>query len=278
MEIKIDNPSLTKNGIPKIIHQTWKTKNVPKKWKKSEKEWKRLHPTWIYHLWTDKEIRDYIKKNHPDLLEIHDSYPYNIQRADMIRYIVLHDFGGVYSDLDLYPVKNIESYLTNSTDYVVYSANSNCFTNALMISKKGSIIQYEAMKALKNKKPWWAIIKHLNVMCTTGPLMFHQVMRNTSQLYSILPQPLFNPYSITDNLNIEKDNVYIRTLEGSSWHSWDSSFINFVVKYKITFIILSILLFFLIIFSIIYLIYKVRNMMVRVIKLKKTCGKVCKNL
>jgi mannosyltransferase OCH1-like enzyme len=33
----------------------------------------------------------------------------NIQGSDMIRYIVLHDFGGVYSDLDLYPVKNIKS-------------------------------------------------------------------------------------------------------------------------------------------------------------------------
>jgi mannosyltransferase OCH1-like enzyme len=275
MEIKMDRAPFTKNGIPKIIHQTWKTKDVPEKWKTSEKEWKRLHPTWIYHLWTDEEIRNHISTHHPDLLALHDSYPHNIQRADMIRYIVLHDFGGVYSDLDLYPVKNIESYLTNSTDYVVYSANSNCFTNALMIAKKGSPIHLEAMNALKNPKPWWAVIKHLHVMSTTGPLMFHQVMKNTSHLYSILPQPLFNPYSITDNLDIEKNNVYIRTLEGSSWHSWDSAFINTVVKYQNTFIVLGILLFFLIVFFIIYLIYKVGNMKSRVSKLKEKCGSLC---
>lgn len=30
-----------------------------------------------------------------------DGYPYNIQRADVIRYFVLHHYGGVYLDLDI---------------------------------------------------------------------------------------------------------------------------------------------------------------------------------
>jgi mannosyltransferase OCH1-like enzyme len=33
-------------------------------------------------------------------LETFDSYPYPIQRADAIRYFVLHHFGGIYIDLD----------------------------------------------------------------------------------------------------------------------------------------------------------------------------------
>ena len=144
-----------------------------------------------------------------------------------------------------------------------------------MIAKKNSPIHLEAMNALKNPKPWWAVIKHLHVMCTTGPLMFHQVMKHTSNLYSILPQPLFNPYSITDNLDIEKNNVYIRTLEGSSWHSWDSAFINTVVKHKNTFIVLVVLFVCFIILFIIYLIYKLGNMKSRVSKLKETCGDLC---
>ncbi len=278
MEYQFVNAQLTRNGIPKIIHQTWKTNDIPDKWKISQREWKRLHPTWIYHLWTDDEIRNYIVMRHPELLELHDSYPYNIQRADMIRYIVLHDFGGLYSDLDLYPVKNIESYLTNSTDYVVYSANSNCFTNALMIAKRGSPIHLEAMNALQNRKPWWAMIKHLHIMCTTGPLMFHQVMKNTGHLYSILPQPLFNPYSISDNLDIEKNDVYIRTLEGSSWHSWDSAFINTVARHKTAFSLVSILFGVFIILLIIYLIMKLVNTTKRVSKLKETCGELCATL
>ena len=47
----------------------WKTKNIPEKWKKSQQEWQRLHPDW-----TDEDIRNHIKNNHPDYLELHDNY------------------------------------------------------------------------------------------------------------------------------------------------------------------------------------------------------------
>jgi len=33
-------------------------------------------------------------------LETFDAYPYPIQRADAIRYFVLHHYGGIYIDLD----------------------------------------------------------------------------------------------------------------------------------------------------------------------------------
>jgi mannosyltransferase OCH1-like enzyme len=37
---------------------------------------------------------------YPWFLETFDGYPYPIQRADAIRYFVLHHFGGIYIDLD----------------------------------------------------------------------------------------------------------------------------------------------------------------------------------
>ncbi len=91
--------------IPKIIHQTWKDNNIPDKWKISKKMWKKHHPEWRYILWTDKMIRDYIEIGYPEFLKLFDSYKYNIQRVDMIRYFILKDLGGIYSDLDLYPTE-----------------------------------------------------------------------------------------------------------------------------------------------------------------------------
>ena len=274
----LDHPSYTKSGIPKIIHQTWKTKDIPEKWKLSEQEWKRLHPGWIHHVWTDEEIRNHVATRHPDLLELHDSYPYPIQRADMIRYLVLHDYGGVYSDLDLYPVKNIESYLIHRSDYVVYSANSNYFTNALMIAKKHSPIHRELMEALKNPKPWWALVKHLHVMCTTGPVLFHTVLKSTRYPYSVLPQALFNPYSISDSLDDNKGDVFIKTLEGSSWHSWDSKLINVFFKNRIFFMILGVVLLFLLIAGFIYLMIRLFYVKNRMKIMTKQCGELCSTL
>jgi len=40
-------------------------------------------------------------KEYPWFLETFDSYPYNIERADVIRYFALYHFGGIYLDLDL---------------------------------------------------------------------------------------------------------------------------------------------------------------------------------
>ena len=249
----------TSSGIPKIIHQTWKTKEVPDHWKKSKDEWQRLHPDWLYILWTDEDIRNHIKDHHPDFLELHDNYEYNIQRADMIRYFILYDFGGVYSDLDLYPTENIEKYLTNSSDYFVYSANANCFTNALMISTGNSPIFLEIFKELKTPLPWWAIGKHLKVMKSTGPLMLDKTLKDTSYSYTILPKSKFNPYSVTENFNIHKEGSVIRTLEGSSWHSFDSTFYNFVMKYNTFFILFGIISLLLIICGLIYYILKYKK-------------------
>lgn len=260
--------------IPKIIHQTWKDHNIPDKWKKSKQQWTYLHPNWTYILWTDNDIRNHIATYHPQFLELHDSYEYPIQRVDMIRYFILYDYGGVYSDLDLYPTKNIESFLYNNTDYFVFSANSDCFTNALMISRKKSNIMKEIINNLKQSyynPPWWSFGKHLKIMNTTGPLFLTRILLNTQYSYCVLPKTKFNPYSVTEEFTEDKKNVIIHTLEGSSWHSWDSSFYNFVLKYKSIFITLGILFILLIIIGLIYYIIKFRKCR----ELKNECEKKC---
>ena len=246
------------DGIPKIIHQTWKDNNIPDKWKKSQQQWKSLHPDWTYILWTDKDIRNHIATYHPDFLELHDSYEYTIQRVDMIRYFVLYDYGGLYSDLDLYPSKNIESFIKVNNDYFVFSANSDCFTNALMISPKNSKIMLELINNLKESKnvPWWSLGKHLKVMNTTGPLFLTKVLLNAKENFSVLPKIKFNPYSIDEEFKENKKNVVIHTLPGSSWHSWDSSLYNFIFKNRVIFMTLGIIFILTIIVGLIYYICK----------------------
>ena len=63
--------------------------------------WKKNNPDWEIKLWTDEDNRSYIARRYPEFLNIFDSYPHNIQRADAIRSFLLRDFGGVYCDLDI---------------------------------------------------------------------------------------------------------------------------------------------------------------------------------
>lgn len=52
-------------------------------------------------LWTDISARDFIAEQYPWYLPTFDGYPYPIQRADALRYFVLHYYGGVYLDMDV---------------------------------------------------------------------------------------------------------------------------------------------------------------------------------
>jgi len=93
------------NGIPKVIHHSWKNEAVPEIFKKWQNRWKELHPTWEYHLWTDEDNRELVKKHFPYFLSTYDSFSMGVMRADSVRYLYMYLYGGVYSDLDMDPLK-----------------------------------------------------------------------------------------------------------------------------------------------------------------------------
>ncbi|MFV0420385.1 MAG: glycosyltransferase family 32 protein [Dysgonomonas sp.] len=94
--------------IPKIIHQTWKSEDLPSPFKALSNTWKEFLPDWEYILWTDEMNRNFVAQYYPHYLEKYDSYPRNIQRADAIRYLLLETFGGLYVDVDFECLENIE--------------------------------------------------------------------------------------------------------------------------------------------------------------------------
>ena len=71
--------------IPAIIHQTWKDENIPEMWRGAQRSCQKLHPHYKYVLWTDAMARELIADSYPELLSTFDAYPYNIERADVIR-------------------------------------------------------------------------------------------------------------------------------------------------------------------------------------------------
>ena len=58
-------------------------------WQEAQQACKDLHPGWEYKLWTDKSSEAFIADRFPALLRTFQRYPYNIERADVIR----HAFG-----------------------------------------------------------------------------------------------------------------------------------------------------------------------------------------
>jgi len=53
--------------IPKIIHQTWKDRDIPEKWRRWQQSWKIYHPDWEYRLWTHEDIDQFVWRHYKSL-------------------------------------------------------------------------------------------------------------------------------------------------------------------------------------------------------------------
>lgn len=88
--------------IPKTIHQTYMTTELPPLLKEHVQKLRRLNQDYEYKLWTDKDIHDFIYENYG--YGILDYYlrinrKYGACRADLFRYLCLYKCGGVYLDI-----------------------------------------------------------------------------------------------------------------------------------------------------------------------------------
>lgn len=95
--------------IPKIIHQTWKSRKLPGWVSSSVESWKRVNPGYEHRMYSDEDIQAMVRDRHPALLPAYEQMK-PIQRADLFRYLALLDFGGYYADCDVQCLRPIDEW------------------------------------------------------------------------------------------------------------------------------------------------------------------------
>lgn len=63
-----------------------------------------LHPPeagWEFKLWEDAEGDAFVKTEYPHLFDLYLGYDQEIMRSNVLRYLVLHKYGGVYRESGL---------------------------------------------------------------------------------------------------------------------------------------------------------------------------------
>lgn len=101
----------SRSPIPRLIHQTWKTRDVPPEFQALQRSWIERNPGFEYLFWTDEDIGRFIAEEHPALLPVFHGYADPIARIDLARYLILRRFGGVYADLDFECLRPIDGLL-----------------------------------------------------------------------------------------------------------------------------------------------------------------------
>ena len=97
--------------VTRIVHQSWKSSELPPRYLGWSLTWCEQLPDWRYMLWTDEDNERLVREHYAWFYAKYKSFRQNIYRIDSIRYIYMHRFGGVYTDLDNVCLRNFEHVL-----------------------------------------------------------------------------------------------------------------------------------------------------------------------
>lgn len=153
--------------IPKIIHQSGpEDKNKwPPSWIIYQQSWKDKFPDFEYKFWNDEDIENLILTKYNWFYNTYKNYDENIKRIDASRYFILHQYGGLYTDMDYECVNNFWNKIDQ--DVVSFAESGELsvspIENALMISpEKDPFWEFVFFRLIENEQ------KH--VFEATGPI------------------------------------------------------------------------------------------------------------
>lgn len=187
--------------IPRIIHQVWseKYKPLPSLFQELAQTWKDMYPDWEYVYWDEKKMDDYIRQEYPQCYDFYYQLPFDAQRWDMIRFLILDKMGGMHVDFDYESVENMESLLEGKTCSIGLEPDVHC---------KSYGLEYVLNSALIASIPGHPFIKKvLERIFSEDTLNYSQESRSSCVLNTTGPLFLSNLY--LSLAPVEKDQIYL---------------------------------------------------------------------
>lgn len=109
--------------IPKNIFQTHKSlEYIQKKLKlkMASRSWKKYVPEFKYHFYDDKMCEDFIKTKCDDkIFQAYMKCPFKVMKADIWRYCIIYEYGGIYADMDTILLQDPLIFLQSSAYLVL---------------------------------------------------------------------------------------------------------------------------------------------------------------
>lgn len=135
--------------IPRTLFQTWETRAISNELQAIINTWKDKNPEYeyIFHDASDREA--FLKANFEK--NVYDAYCKIVPgayKADLWRYCILYQYGGVYVDIDTLCVGSIDAFLKDTTECMApidlntnpHEGNHNVSNGFIAVSPKNSIM------------------------------------------------------------------------------------------------------------------------------------------
>ena len=120
--------------ISRIVHQTYKSKDVPERMKPFMETWRAMNPGWEMRFYDDEGCTEFVKREFPEYYDAYAGLPKHVERSDFFRYLVVLREGGVYADIDTSCEKPLDSFI-NANDTLVVGWENEFDTDEMAYSR-----------------------------------------------------------------------------------------------------------------------------------------------
>ena len=198
-------------SISKIIHHI-----APADRSRWHPMWERCYPSWQEHfpefehkMWNDKEdIDNIVREYYPQYYDTYMQFPLHIMKIDFARFCILHQYGGIYADMDMFCYKNFYDELNKSL-YILQAPYGDVpVENALMISQLNHEFWLKCMD--KSVEVYNNLVKpkisninltrsldQLIITSAAGPRLVFEVIKTQPNTIDFLPGVLYNNHGLS---------------------------------------------------------------------------------
>ena len=173
--------SLTMCKIPKIIHQTSLRRCLMNEIVNVTDTWRKFDDEWSYYFHDNEAVDRLFNKGwpkFPHLLEVAQCILYGAVKADLWRYLVLWEYGGLYLDIDATPALFNKMTITDQDDGFFVVEHSDLLSQYFMaLSPRHPLMYYAIQQSLTNILHE-RDIGYINMPLATGPQALHEAFTN----------------------------------------------------------------------------------------------------
>lgn len=202
-------------SIPKIIHQIWLGKLfIPLVFKRLSDSWQTQYLDWEYFFWNTDKATEFVNQEFPQYVSLYNTLSYDVQRVDLLKYLILLKFGGVYIDIDYEPLKSIEPILENQAlcfglepkQYSDFHQAEYFLGNAFMASIPNHEFLSQLVEHISDNLASVDIPKenkYYYVMNSTGPLLLNNFYQSylSKQEVTLIPSEQICPLDSVEAKN-----------------------------------------------------------------------------
>jgi len=166
--------------IPKIIHQTWKTKKLPDILQNIYNNNIDTNSDYEFYMWTDddsgKNIDIFIKNNYPKIYKIYSKIELGVQKSDLARLAIMHYYGGIYIDLDILLLKSLNDLLDYNSEKLYFAYEP----------------QEQTMHLWKKDK----YICNAFFVCSPKNILIEKMLNSSIEIYDKYGDIIFNKFNV----------------------------------------------------------------------------------